>query len=251
MVGSELAGAWASENRAGAGRREHSCPEGTGATEDEPQRRFAAAAKLRRCSHGLQPADSDQGRAKSESTIIMNPLRSLRVRLIVVFVTVVATAMGVLFLYVVPSLRADLISDRLGRLQTIAGTSAQVTSAGAMFAKGVPRTSSACSPSRGGCEDGGGRELTAEPVLQPASDRIWSSAASSTTAAGVGLGPADPVLRRAQLSETSSRPNPVAGSGRVPHVRADAAEKRVRRRAVVASGSPTSTRPPRWSSASS
>ena len=35
-------------------------------------------------------------------------------RLIVVFVTVVATAMGVLFLYVVPSLRADLISDRLG-----------------------------------------------------------------------------------------------------------------------------------------
>ncbi len=46
----------------------------------------------------------------------MNPLRSLRVRLIVVFVTVVATAMGVLFLYVVPSLRADLISDRLTRL---------------------------------------------------------------------------------------------------------------------------------------
>ncbi len=46
----------------------------------------------------------------------MNPLRSLRVRLVVVFVTVVATAMGVLFLYVVPSLRADLISDRQTRL---------------------------------------------------------------------------------------------------------------------------------------
>jgi signal transduction histidine kinase len=52
----------------------------------------------------------------------MNPLRSLRVRLIVVFVTVVATAMGVLFLYVVPSLRADLISDRLNHLQSTAKT---------------------------------------------------------------------------------------------------------------------------------
>ena len=50
----------------------------------------------------------------------MNPLRSLRVRLIVVFVTVVATAMGVLFLYVVPSLRADLIADRLDHLQSTA-----------------------------------------------------------------------------------------------------------------------------------
>ncbi len=69
MVYSELAVAWASENRAGAGRRERSCLEGTGATEDEPQRRSAAAAKIRRCSHRLQPADSGQARVSSEYTI--------------------------------------------------------------------------------------------------------------------------------------------------------------------------------------
>ncbi|MGN6378050.1 MAG: sensor histidine kinase [Gaiellales bacterium] len=50
----------------------------------------------------------------------MRPLRSLRVRLIAVFATVVATAMGVLFLYVVPSLRANLISDRQNRLEAVA-----------------------------------------------------------------------------------------------------------------------------------
>jgi two-component system OmpR family sensor kinase len=47
-------------------------------------------------------------------------LRSLRFRLIVMFGAVVATAMGVLFLYVVPSLRADLVSDRLDRLEAVA-----------------------------------------------------------------------------------------------------------------------------------
>jgi signal transduction histidine kinase len=47
-------------------------------------------------------------------------LRSLRLRLIVMFGAVVATAMGVLFLYVVPSLRDDLVSDRLDRLVQVA-----------------------------------------------------------------------------------------------------------------------------------
>jgi signal transduction histidine kinase len=47
-------------------------------------------------------------------------LRSLRVRLIAVFAAVVVTAMGVLFLYVVPSLRANLIADRQARLASIA-----------------------------------------------------------------------------------------------------------------------------------
>jgi signal transduction histidine kinase len=47
-------------------------------------------------------------------------LRSLRFRLIVMFGAVVATAMGVLFLYVVPSLRDDLVSDRLDRLEQVA-----------------------------------------------------------------------------------------------------------------------------------
>ena len=50
----------------------------------------------------------------------MRALRSLRVRLIAVVATVVATAMGTLFLYVVPSLRANLISDRQTRLVRVA-----------------------------------------------------------------------------------------------------------------------------------
>jgi two-component system, OmpR family, sensor kinase len=49
-------------------------------------------------------------------------LRSLRFRLIVMFGAVVATAMGVLFLYVVPSLREDLVQDRLDRLEQVART---------------------------------------------------------------------------------------------------------------------------------
>jgi signal transduction histidine kinase len=50
----------------------------------------------------------------------MRALRSLRVRLIAVFATVVVTAMGVLYLYVVPDLRANLISDRQARLESVA-----------------------------------------------------------------------------------------------------------------------------------
>jgi two-component system, OmpR family, sensor kinase len=49
-------------------------------------------------------------------------IRSLRFRLIVMFGAVVATAMGVLFLYVVPSLREDLVQDRLDRLEQVART---------------------------------------------------------------------------------------------------------------------------------
>ncbi len=51
---------------------------------------------------------------------MMRVLRSLRVRLIAVFATVVLAAMGTLFLYVVPSLRADLIRDRQARLEAVA-----------------------------------------------------------------------------------------------------------------------------------
>ena len=50
----------------------------------------------------------------------MPALRSLRLWLIVMFGAVVATAMGVLFLYVVPSLRDDLVNDRLDRLEQVA-----------------------------------------------------------------------------------------------------------------------------------
>ncbi|MDX6548108.1 MAG: hypothetical protein QOG33_1658, partial [Gaiellales bacterium] len=47
-------------------------------------------------------------------------MRSLRLRLVAVLTGVVACAMGVVFLYVVPSLRQNLISDRLTRLEKIA-----------------------------------------------------------------------------------------------------------------------------------
>jgi signal transduction histidine kinase len=50
----------------------------------------------------------------------MGTLRSLRLRLVAVLTGVVVCAMGVVFLYVVPSLRQNLISDRLTRLETIA-----------------------------------------------------------------------------------------------------------------------------------
>jgi signal transduction histidine kinase len=50
----------------------------------------------------------------------MSALRSLRLRLVVVLTGVVACAMGVVFLYVVPSLRQNLIKDRTTRLEVIA-----------------------------------------------------------------------------------------------------------------------------------
>ena len=57
----------------------------------------------------------------------MPSLRSLRFRLILMFGAVVATAMGVLFLYVVPSLRDDLVNDRLDRLERVAQLQQQAT----------------------------------------------------------------------------------------------------------------------------
>ena len=46
-------------------------------------------------------------------------MRSLRLRLILVLAAVVATAMGVVFLYVVPTLRDNLIAGRLKRLEQV------------------------------------------------------------------------------------------------------------------------------------
>jgi signal transduction histidine kinase len=57
----------------------------------------------------------------------MPSLRSLRFRLILMFGAVVATAMGVVFLYVVPSLRDDLVNDRLDRLERVAQLQQQAT----------------------------------------------------------------------------------------------------------------------------
>ena len=50
----------------------------------------------------------------------MGALRSLRLRLVAVLTGVVMCAMGVVFLYVVPSLRQNLVSDRLARLGAVA-----------------------------------------------------------------------------------------------------------------------------------
>jgi signal transduction histidine kinase len=50
----------------------------------------------------------------------VSALRSLRLQLVVVLTGVVACAMGVVFLYVVPSLRQNLIADRQAHLEVIA-----------------------------------------------------------------------------------------------------------------------------------
>ena len=52
----------------------------------------------------------------------MSALSTLRVRLILVMTAVVAVAIGVVFLYVVPTLRDSLISQRFDRLQKVAKT---------------------------------------------------------------------------------------------------------------------------------
>jgi signal transduction histidine kinase len=49
-------------------------------------------------------------------------VRSLRLRLILVLAAVVATAMGVVFLYVVPTLRDNLVAGRLKRLEQVSQT---------------------------------------------------------------------------------------------------------------------------------
>jgi signal transduction histidine kinase len=49
-------------------------------------------------------------------------VRSLRLRLILVLAAVVATAMGVVFLYVVPTLRDNLVAGRLKRLEQVSHT---------------------------------------------------------------------------------------------------------------------------------
>src|SRR4029078_9337588 len=49
----------------------------------------------------------------------LRAVRSLRLRLILVLAAVVATAMGVVFLYVVPTLRATLTAGRLKRLEQV------------------------------------------------------------------------------------------------------------------------------------
>src|SRR5204863_408646 len=47
-------------------------------------------------------------------------VNSLRLRLVLVLAAVVATAMGVVFLYVVPTLRDNLVANRMKRLEQVA-----------------------------------------------------------------------------------------------------------------------------------
>src|SRR5205085_12120645 len=69
----------------------------------------------------------------------MTVFRSLRFRLVVVLTGVVACAMGVVFLYVVPSLRQALIADRQGHLVVIARGQENAPGLTAAFAKGEHR----------------------------------------------------------------------------------------------------------------
>jgi signal transduction histidine kinase len=67
----------------------------------------------------------------------MSALRSLRLRLVAVLTGVVACAMGVVFLYVVPSLRQNLVSDRLTRLVAVAHQERDAIGIKNAFGKGV------------------------------------------------------------------------------------------------------------------
>jgi signal transduction histidine kinase len=67
----------------------------------------------------------------------MGTLRSLRLRLVAVLTGVVACAMGVVFLYVVPSLRQNLVSDRLTRLETVARSQRNAPGLKTAFSTGV------------------------------------------------------------------------------------------------------------------
>ncbi len=67
----------------------------------------------------------------------MRAMHSLRLRLVAVLTGVVACAMGVVFLYVVPSLRQNLISDRLTGLERIARAQQVAPGMTHAFATGV------------------------------------------------------------------------------------------------------------------
>jgi len=71
----------------------------------------------------------------------MSALRSLRLRLVAVLTGVVACAMGVVFLYVVPSLRQNLIRDRQTRLVTVAHQERDAIGIKQAFSRGlhIPR----------------------------------------------------------------------------------------------------------------
>jgi signal transduction histidine kinase len=66
----------------------------------------------------------------------MFPLTSLRNRLIAMFAGVIAVAMGVLFLYVVPRLRASLVEQRLDRLAAVARQELRAPAVRSAFARG-------------------------------------------------------------------------------------------------------------------
>ena len=76
----------------------------------------------------------------------MRGFSSLRVRLIGLLTAVVVTAMGVVFLYVVPTLRANLISQRLDALEAVAVTAQQSSALRhAVFNQNVGATGAAVS----------------------------------------------------------------------------------------------------------
>jgi signal transduction histidine kinase len=111
-------------------------------------------------------------------------MRSLRNQLILAFATVVVTAAGVVFLYVVPSLQQNLLSERTSRLQAVAAVQRQNRALVTQF-----RTNhlSPRSLVRIGREAGAGITVYRE------------TPAGITPVAGVntsGIGPASPLVRR-------------------------------------------------------
>jgi len=133
----------------------------------------------------------------------MGTLRSLRLRLVAVLTGVVACAMGVVFLYVVPSLRQNLISDRLTRLETVARSQQNAPGLTTAFSTGVrvrkallhtgrlANAQAGAYSSRGG----GGHPPPLEPAPDPAAragGRLPGLLADRTLATGVTRHQASP-----------------------------------------------------------
>ena len=119
--------------------------------------------------------------------------RSLRFQLILMFSAVVATAMGVLFLYVVPSLRDDLVTDRLDRLERVARLQQQAPglkramSSGKHMQRSFVRTQKLANATVTGyrqVSDGQGIPIEFAPPILPLSSPLAQAAVRSGVARG-------------------------------------------------------------------
>ena len=156
---------------------------------------------------------------------------------------VVATAMGVVFLYVVPTLRADLIAERLDRLQTVAPESSSNTD------KRCATRSPGGGWSRPGAPRSGRRLANAKVgIFKLDGDQVIATTISYL--ACLGVGPDEPIVRRAVDVGFGIRQRPRAVACLVVAFAEPVGEPTSLVVLTPAAGA-TSTRPPPWSSARS